>query len=248
VSSAKDRLIVALDVATAVDAQEIVCELGDSVSFYKVGLQLFTAEGPKIVSELVNSGRKVFLDLKLHDISNTVGGAVKAAAQLGVHMLTIHAAGGSKMLKEAVQAAKAAVPEPLVLAVTVLTSFSQNELNESGVNSDLTDQVRHLAKLAKAAGCRGVVSSPREAAGLRSTLGPEMAIVTPGIRPAGSAAGDQSRIATPSAAIRAGASHLVIGRPILDASNRNQAANTILEEIDAALHARQMEMAGCKPA
>jgi orotidine-5'-phosphate decarboxylase len=248
VTSAKDRLIVALDVPTAVDAQEIVYQLGDSVCFYKVGLQLFTAEGPKIVAELVNSGRKVFLDLKLHDIPNTVAGAVKAASELGVHMLTVHAAGGTRMLTEAVNASKVGAQGPMILAVTVLTSSSPADLEESGVPAGVSEQVSHLAKLAQAAGCGGVVASPREAETLRLALGPEIAIVTPGIRPAGSDAGDQSRIATPTAAIRAGASHLVVGRPILAVNNRNQAAASILEEIGAALSSAKMEMAGKKPA
>jgi orotidine-5'-phosphate decarboxylase len=248
VTSPKDRLIVALDVPTAVDAQEIVYELGDSVSFYKVGLQLFTAEGPRIVSELVNSGRKVFLDLKLHDIPNTVAGAVKSASELGVHMLTVHAAGGSRMLTEAVKASAAGAQPLIILGVTVLTSFSQADLEESGVSAAVSQQVRHLAELALAAGCGGIVTSPHEAANVRSAVGPEIAIVTPGIRPAGSQAGDQSRIATPTTAIRAGASHLVVGRPILAASNRNQAAAAIIEEIGAAIDASQMEMAGKKPA
>jgi orotidine-5'-phosphate decarboxylase len=248
VSSPKDRLIVALDVPTATEAQEIVYELGDSVCLYKVGLQLFTVEGPKIVTELVNSGRKVFLDLKLHDIPNTVGAAVKAAAELGVHMLTVHSAGGSKMLKEAVAAARSGADSPIILGVTVLTSFAQPDLEESGVKAELSNQVLHLAKLAQAAGCGGVVTSPRESARLRSFLGPELAIVTPGIRPAGSDSHDQSRVATPSDAIRAGASHLVVGRPITAADNRNQAAVAILGEIGVALHSLEMEMASARPA
>jgi orotidine-5'-phosphate decarboxylase len=248
VVSPKERLIVALDVPTAVDAQEIIYELADSVTFYKVGLQLFTAEGPGIVSELVNSGRKVFLDLKLHDIPNTVAGAVKAASELGVHMLTVHAAGGSRMLKEAVEAARGEPAAPMILAVTVLTSFSQSDLEQSGVKTDISHQVRHLATLAKAAGCDGVVTSPHEAQALRSALGGEMAIVTPGIRPAGSDAEDQSRISTPASAIRAGASHLVVGRPILGAENRLHAAKAIIDEIAASLPTSEMEMAGKKPA
>jgi orotidine-5'-phosphate decarboxylase len=248
VASPKDRLIVALDVPTAVEAQEIIYELADSVAFYKVGLQLFTAEGPRIVSELVNSGRKVFLDLKLHDIPNTVAGAVKAASELGVHMLTVHAAGGSRMLKEAVEAARNEPTAPMVLAVTVLTSFSQSDLEESGVKTEISHQVRHLAALAKAAGCDGVVTSPHEAQALRSALGGEMAIVTPGIRPAGADAEDQSRISTPAAAIRAGASHLVVGRPIIAAKNRLHAAKAIIGEIATSLPESEMEMAGKKPA
>lgn len=247
-AAAKDHLIVALDVPTAVDAQEIVYELADSVAFYKVGLELFTAEGPKIVSELVNSGRKVFLDLKLHDIPNTVAGAVKTASELGVHMLTVHAAGGSRMLREAVRAASSQPDAPVILAVTVLTSFSQADLQESGVKTDLSNQVKDLATLAQAAGCGGVVTSPHEAQSLRSALGGEMAIVTPGIRPVGSDASDQSRISTPAAAIRAGASHLVVGRPILGAANRLQAAKSIIDEIAASLPSPEMEMAGNKPA
>lgn len=240
---------MALDVTTAVDAQEIVYELADSVSFYKVGLQLFTAEGPKIVSELVNSGRKVFLDLKLHDIPNTVAGAVKAACELGVHMLTVHAAGGSRMLREAVEAARSQPTSPTILGVTVLTSFSQSDLEESGLTADLSSHVRYLATMAKAAGCGGVVSSPNEATALRSVLGSALAIVTPGIRPAGSDASDQSRISTPAAAIRAGASHLVVGRPILRATNRLQAAKGIMDEIAATLPtSSQIEMAGKLPA
>jgi len=248
VTSARERLIVALDVATAIEAQEIVYELADSVAFYKVGLQLFTAEGPQIVSELVASGRKVFLDLKLHDIPNTVAGAVKAACELGVHMLTVHAAGGSRMLNEAMKAAKAESVAPLILAVTVLTSFSQSDLEQSGVKADISHQVRHLATLAKAAGCDGVVTSPHEAQALRSALGLEMAIVTPGIRPTGSDAKDQSRVSTPASAIRAGASHLVVGRPIVGADNRLEAAKAILAEIESSLPAVEMEMAGKKPA
>jgi len=248
VSHARDRLIVALDVPTAVEAQEIIYELGDSVPFYKVGLQLFTGEGPKFVSELVSSGRKVFLDLKLHDIPNTVAGAVKAACQLGVHMLTVHAAGGSRMLKEAVEASRSEPIAPMILAVTVLTSFSESDLDESGVARDISHQVRHLASLAKAAGCGGVVSSPQEARSLRSALGTEMAIVTPGIRPAGSEASDQSRISTPGAAIHAGASHLVVGRPILGAANRLHAAKAIIDEIARSLPELEMEMAGNRPA
>jgi orotidine-5'-phosphate decarboxylase len=248
VTSPKDRLIVALDVPTAVDAQEIVYELGDAVTFYKVGLQLFTAEGPKIVSELVSSGRKVFLDLKLHDIPNTVGGAVKAASELGVTMLSVHAAGGSKMLAAAVEAAKQASQPLTILAVTVLTSFSDSDLRESGVGTAISDQVLHLAGLAKRAGCEGIVTSAQESKRARSALGPEMAIVTPGIRPTGAALGDQSRVATPAAAIKAGASHIVVGRPILIASNRNEAAAAIVRELSSALRGAEMEMAGTRPA
>lgn len=246
--TARDRLIVALDMPSAVEAQEIVYELGDAVSIYKVGLQLFTAEGPRFVAELVNSGRKVFLDLKFHDIPNTVAGAVRSASELGVHMLTVHAAGGSRMLAAAVEASRAGSHQPIILAVTVLTSSSQADLQESGVPGPISEQVQHLAKLSKTAGCGGIVTSALEAPSVRSILGPQMAIVTPGIRPSGAAIGDQSRIATPSSAIRAGASHLVVGRPILAAENRNRAAAAIVEEIATALASREMETAGTRPA
>lgn len=247
-TSPNDRLIVALDVPTAIEAQQIVYQLGDSVSFYKVGLQLFAAEGPKIVTELVNSGRRVFLDLKLHDIPNTVAGAVKVVSELGCHMLTVHAGGGSKMLESAVQAARSVTQPPLILAVTVLTSFSPADLEGTGVRAGLSEHVLYLAGLAKTSGCGGVVASPQEAGKLRPALGTGMAIVTPGIRPLGSESGDQSRIATPSVAIAAGASHVVVGRPILGAPNRRAAAAAIAQEIEGALRASQMEMAGSRPA
>ena len=247
-TSPRDHLIVALDVPTATDAQEIVYELGDSVAYYKVGLQLFAAEGPNVVRELVASGRRVFLDLKLHDIPNTVAGAVKAATELKVDMLTVHAAGGSKMLEHAVAAAKSGFQEPIILGVTVLTNFTKADLDESGVGNSITNQVHHLTRLARAAGCRGVVTSPQEAAGLRSFLHSNFAIVTPGIRPVGKGADDQSRVATPTAAIHAGASHLVVGRPITAAQNRHQAATAILDEIGAALRSSEMRMAGSRPA
>lgn len=230
--SRSERLIVALDVPSAAEAQEIVYELGDLICFYKVGLQLFTAEGPKIVSELVNSNRKVFLDLKLHDIPNTVAGAVRSAGELGASMLTIHAVGGKKMMQAAVEAASQSVNPPQVLAVTVLTSLSETELQDTGVRVPIADQVQNLATLAKGAGCGGVVASPQETAALRASLGPQMAIVVPGIRPAGSDVGDQARVATPEAAVRAGASHLVIGRPITAAQNRNQAAAQIMAALE----------------
>jgi len=244
VTSPRDHLIVALDVATAVEAQQVVYELGDAISIYKVGLQLFIAEGPRFVSELVNSGRKVFLDVKLNDIPNTVGGAVRSASELGIHMITVHASGGSAMLKAAVEASKAAGDGPMILAVTVLTSLSSADLRETGVEVDASSQVQLLAKAAQVAGCHGVVSSAQEARSLRKELGLAMAIVTPGIRPIGSEMGDQSRIATPSGAISAGASHLVVGRPILSAKNRHQAAKEILDEIATALNHHEMKTAG----
>jgi orotidine-5'-phosphate decarboxylase len=245
--SSRNPILCAIDTPDAGAARDLAAAIGPFIGGLKLGLEFFTANGPDAV-RLVAGTVPLFLDLKLHDIPNTLAGAVKAASELGVHMLTVHAAGGTRMLTEAVNASKAGAQGPMILAVTVLTSSSPADLEESGIQVSVSEQVHHLAKLAQAAGCGGVVASPREAENLRSALGPEIAIVTPGIRPAGSDAGDQSRIATPTAAIRAGASHLVVGRPILAANNRNQAASSILEEIGAALTSPKMEMAGKKPA
>lgn len=230
----RERLIVALDVDTAAAAQKVVAAVGESASLYKVGKQLFTAEGPRVVRELVASGRKVFLDLKFHDIPNTVGAAVKQAAGLGPSLLTVHASGGTRMMRAAVEAAGASAAKPVVLAVTVLTSLTDSDLLEVGVSGDMQTQVLRLANLARNARCGGVVTSAHEAAGVRRALGTEFAIVTPGVRPAGSAAGDQARVVTPGDAIRAGASHIVVGRPITGAGDPAQAARVVLEEIEQA--------------
>jgi orotidine-5'-phosphate decarboxylase len=227
----RERLIVALDVSTAEEARELVRKVGDAAGFYKVGLQLFTAEGPNLVRELVASGRKVFLDLKLHDIPNTVGHAVQSAVELGISMLTVHASGGTAMLQAAVQAANHRIT---LLGVTVLTSFTDEDLEETGVGGRASDQVLRLASLARTAGCKGVVASPAEIAPLRRSLGEGFAIVTPGIRPAGNDKNDQRRIATPGAAIQAGASHLVVGRPITQAGDPIKAAKAILAEMEQA--------------
>jgi orotidine-5'-phosphate decarboxylase len=229
---ARDRLIVALDFPNRQLAENLVSVLGNSVTTYKVGKQLFTAEGPPIVRELVAAGKKVFLDLKFHDIPNTVAGAVSAAAELGVSMLTVHASGGAMMLRAAAEAAASSRSKPLVLAVTVLTSLGDEDLAEIGVAGRAAEQVLRLAKLAQSAGCGGIVASANEAAHLRRTLGLGLAIVTPGVRPAGAAAGDQARVATPRAAIEAGATYLVVGRPITGALDPAGAAEGILREIE----------------
>lgn len=229
--SARDRLIVALDVPTAAEAQRIVAALGGSVSTYKVGKQLFTAAGPAVVRDLSGAGRKVFLDLKYHDIPSTVAAAVRAASELGVAMLTVHASGGSKMLKAAVEAAGAATRPPLVLAVTVLTSFGDADLKEIGVAAQTLEQALRLASLAQKAGCGGVVASAQEARAIRQEMGAGFAIVTPGVRPAGGAKDDQTRVATPAEAIAAGADYIVVGRPITGAKDPAAAARAILEEI-----------------
>jgi orotidine-5'-phosphate decarboxylase len=229
--SARDRLIVALDVPTAAEAQRIMAALGGSVSTYKVGKQLFTAAGPAVVRDLTGAGRKVFLDLKYHDIPSTVAAAVRAASELGVAMLTVHASGGSKMLKAAMEAAGAAKRPPLVLAVTVLTSFGDSDLKETGVAAQTLEQALRLASLAQKAGCGGVVASAREAQAIRRALGADFRIVTPGVRPAGGPKDDQARVTTPAEAIAAGADYIVVGRPITGAKDPAAAARAILEEI-----------------
>jgi orotidine-5'-phosphate decarboxylase len=225
----RQRLIVALDVSTAAAARKIVAAVGDSAHAYKVGMQLYTAEGPSIVRELVGSGRRVFLDLKYHDIPNTVGAAVREAARLGVSMLTVHASGGGKMLRAAVEAVQK--PGLLVLAVTVLTSLDDVELGKIGLRGGALDQVLRLAALALSNGCKGVVASALEAAALREEFGHDFTIVTPGVRPAGSGPNDQARVVTPSEAISAGASHIVVGRPITEASDPAAEARAILGQI-----------------
>ena len=228
----RDRLIVALDVPSAAHARQVLQTLGEAVTTYKIGKQLFTAEGPGIVRDLVSSGRKVFLDIKFHDIPNTVGAAVRSAAELGVSMLTVHASGGSKMLRAAVEAANASTAKPMILAVTVLTSLSDSDLQEIGVSGNVLSQVLRLGALARSAGCGGLVASAHEARELRRELGEGFEIVTPGVRPAGSAVGDQARVLTPAEAIRAGATRLVIGRPVVEARNPREAVAQIIEEIN----------------
>jgi orotidine-5'-phosphate decarboxylase len=227
----RQRLIVALDVSTAAAARKIVAAVGDSALTYKVGMQLYTAEGPSFVRELIASGRRVFLDLKYHDIPNTTGAAVREAAQLDVSMLTVHAAGGGKMLRAAVEAARATNPDLLVLAVTVLTSLDDADLGMIGLRGGVLDQVRRLAALALSNGCQGVVASAHEAAALREEFGNDFAIVTPGVRPAGSGHDDQARVVTPAEAIAAGSSHIVVGRPITDAADPAAEARAILGQI-----------------
>jgi len=229
---ARERLVVALDVSRADTARELVDRIGEAAGVYKIGLQLFTAEGPRLVQELVGSGRKVFLDLKLHDIPNTVSHAVKSAAALGVSMLTVHAAGGSDVLRAAVEAADGRLS---LLAVTVLTSFSDSDLREIGVRDTTPDQVLRLTALAQETGCAGIVTSPRETALVRKSFGPGLIIVNPGMRPAGASKDDQERTATPAEAIRAGASYIVVGRPITKADDPAKAAREIVLEMERAL-------------
>jgi len=231
----RERLIVALDVSSAAEAQQMVQRIGSAAGIYKVGLQLFTHEGPGLVRDLVASGRQVFLDLKFHDIPNTVSHAVKAAAELGVHMLTVHASGGAAMLQAAVEASAGRVN---VLAVTVLTSLNADDLHEVGVPSEVADQAVRIAELAQKAGCQGIISSPREIAVLRKQVGEDFMIVTPGIRPAGVETHDQQRVATPALAISSGASHIVVGRPITHAPDPAKAAQAIITEMEQARNGR----------
>ncbi len=224
------RLIVALDVSSAAAAQKIVAAVGDSAQTYKVGMQLYTAEGPRVVRDLITSGRQVFLDLKYHDIPNTVGAAVAEAAKLGVSMLTVHASGSTKMLQAAVESARTR-PDMMVLAVTVLTSMNGKDLETIGMGGSLENSVVRLARIALAQGCHGIVTSAREARAVRNELGDDFAIVTPGVRPAGSSVGDQVRVVTPAQAIAGGASHIVVGRPITEAADPSAQAKAILDEM-----------------
>jgi orotidine-5'-phosphate decarboxylase len=233
----RQNLIVALDVSSAAAAQKIVAAVGDSALTYKVGMRLYTAEGPRVVRDLVVSGRRVFLDLKYHDIPSTVAAAVREAAELGVSMLTIHAAGGGKMILAAVEAARDVNPALKLLGVTVLTSLDDQDLDKIGIRGHVADQVLRLAGLALTSGCQGVVASAREAAELRSELGHRFLIVTPGVRPAGRDHGDQSRVVTPTEAIAAGATYIVVGRPITSAADPGVEARSILEQMNLAVSA-----------
>jgi orotidine-5'-phosphate decarboxylase len=223
-----NRLIVALDFPDARSALSLVDRLEGSTSWFKVGLELYIAEGNSLVTELQRRSCSIFLDLKLHDIPNTVAGAVRSAARLGVDMLTVHAAGGPAMLAAAAQAAE---NRPALLAVTVLTSMDSGQLEATGIQASPAAQVERLATMAMASGVEGIVCSPAEVPDLRLRLGDKPLLVIPGIRPAGTASGDQRRIATPAAAIAAGASYLVVGRPITAAADPGAAARAILAEM-----------------
>jgi orotidine-5'-phosphate decarboxylase len=232
ISNAKDRLIVALDVPSAAQARELAAQLNGICRWVKVGLELYLAAGTAMVEELAGQGYSVFLDLKFHDIPNTVAGAVRSAASMGASLLTIHAAGGPAMLRAAAEAAAATSDAPQLLAVTVLTSMDRAQLAAIGIEVRAAEQVLRLARMAIDADVRGLVCSPEEVALLRRELGPDPRLVVPGIRPAGAEAGDQKRIATPGDAIRAGASQLVVGRPITQAPDPVKAAEAILAEIN----------------
>lgn len=228
----KTELIVALDVPDSSQISACVDALPESVRWYKVGLELFCAEGPRALAALHSRGKSIFLDLKLHDIPRTVERAVSAAAQHGVQLLTLHSAGGRAMLTAAANAARACGPSrPRLLAVTVLTSLDDRDFIDLGVTRSPSDQVLRLGELAIACGVDGLVCSPLEVARLRQALGPEPLLVAPGIRMADDAMGDQKRIGTPRQASLDGASHIVVGRPILEASDPAFAAQRMLSEL-----------------
>lgn len=231
------ELIVALDVNSRAEAVERVKAIGDSVGFYKIGLELFTAEGPGVVKAVRDLGKRIFLDLKLHDIPRTVERAVKSGARLGVELMTIHSVGGRAMIRAAADAAAEFGAEgPKILAVTVLTSLDQADLQDVGIGGRTpAEQVQAMAKFATANGAHGLVCSPREVGVLSKSLPAGSLFVTPGVRPAGATVGDQKRVATPAEAVRDGATHLVVGRPILAAADPAAAARAIRAEMAAAL-------------
>lgn len=231
------KLIIALDVETPAKALELVNQLHSVAGMFKVGSQLFTAAGPQIVRDILAHDTKVFLDLKFHDIPHQVAGAARSAAELGVSLFTIHASGGSEMMRRAVDSVNEVAAKggarSAVLAISVLTSIDATILSQIGVSSTPSESVLRLVKLADESGVDGVVASPREIETIRQTVSrPEFLIVTPGIRPATNDAGDQKRVATPSAAIAAGASYLVVGRPITGAPDPLAAATDIVAEME----------------
>ncbi len=227
---ARERLIVALDVPTAADAVALVERLAGHVGMFKVGSQLFTAAGPPLVEEIVGRGERVFLDLKFHDIPNTVAGAVGSASRLGVSLVDVHGLGGRAMMEAAVGALPAMGTR--LLAITILTSHDEATLRQIGLGGAVHESVRRLALLAKEAGADGVVASPQEVSLIREACGKDFLIVTPGIRPAGTAARDQARAATPAAAVAAGADYVVVGRPIVEAADVAAAADAIVAELE----------------
>lgn len=237
--TAKDKIIVALDVPTANDALSIVQELNGAVGAFKIGLQLFTAAGPDLVCKLADKGARIFLDLKFHDIPNTVAKASVEAARLGVWMFNVHASGGSEMMRQVALevgdvCSKENLARPMIIAVTVLTSSNQETLHEIGVQTETRSQVLRLAELTSKCGLDGVVASPHEIKPIRTQIASKnFVIVTPGIRPASATMDDQKRVMTPAEAVEVGADHLVIGRPITAAPDRLAAVEAIVREMES---------------
>jgi len=232
----ENKVIIALDVETGNKALGLVDSL-EAARMFKVGLELFTAEGPTLLRELTKRGKQVFLDLKLHDIPNTVAGAVSAGTSHGIQMMTLHASGGLDMMRSACDAAEAAsektgLPRPLLLGVTILTSLKSRELADIGMTADTEAQVLRLARLSRQAGLDGAVCSPWEIDLIKEECGRDFLVVTPGIRPAWAAAQDQKRIMTPAQAIRRGADYIVIGRPVTKAESPSGAFGTIIKELE----------------
>lgn len=237
------RIIVALDVGNKEEAFRLVKQL-EQAEIFKIGLKLFTFEGPSLFSKMKALRKKIFLDLKLHDIPNTVAEAVKAGVRHGVHMMTLHASGGREMLSRAAEAAASEaenkrIAKPLLLAVTILTSLKDTELKAIGMIENVEAQVLRLAELARKEGMDGIICSPREIEIIRREIGEDFIIIVPGIRPAWAAAHDQKRIMTPSQAIQKGANYMVIGRPILEASSPQKAFSKILEELNRSVDNRR---------
>ena len=227
--TAKDKIIVALDLPSVEAARNLISALAGDVAWYKVGLQLFVLGGPALVHEIKASGAKIFLDLKFHDIPNTVRHAVKSACTLGVDMLTIHLCGGSEMCQAAIEGK--GTSSTIVLGVTVLTSQNETTLSEIGVNRSVSEQVVSLAGVAKATGVTGLIASPLELEPLRKEFGRSLLIVTPGVRPAWSAADDQKRFTTPAGALKLGADYLVIGRPITASPDPKSAFHRVVADL-----------------
>lgn len=238
----KERLIVALDVDNEDRALELAKKLAPHVGMFKVGMELFYACGPGIINSIRKQGGKVFIDLKLHDIPNTVSRAIKVLTRYGASIINVHAAGGEEMMRAAAEAvgdeaARRGIERPLVIAVTVLTSLGQKEFNEQlGIAGSIRERVTYWAEMARQSGLDGVVASAREAAAIREACGESFVIVTPGIRPAGAGAGDQKRVVTPAEAVKNGSTYLVVGRPITGARDPIQAANRVTGEIGIKCH------------
>ena len=236
-----ERIIIALDVQTQQEALSLVHEL-PGAKIFKVGLTLFISEGPSLLREIQKQGKKIFLDLKLHDIPHQIGGAIKAGIGYNVHMMTLHASGGKEMMAKAAEAAETAAKQsglskPLLLAVTVLTSLKQEQLKEIGMDDRVGEQVLRLARLAKENGMDGVVCSPQEIDIIKGEFGQDFLVISPGIRPTWAAAQDQKRILTPAKAIAKGVDYMVIGRPITQASSPAEAFLRIAEELNRAVNA-----------
>ncbi len=237
---AKDKLIVALDYSDFHKVEDLVTSLEDSVSYYKVGMELYYSVGDSVVSYLKEQNKNIFVDLKLYDIPNTVAKGLASLTRLGANIMNVHASGGQLMMQKAIEAVtneadRLSIIRPKVIGVTILTSMNQDQWQQMGHTSEISDQVIRLALLAKESGLDGVVASPQEAAAIRRACGEDVLIVPPGVRPVGAAVNDQSRIATPASALMQGATHLVVGRPITAAEDRKAAAKAIIEEMESVL-------------